>query len=73
MRAAASSQVGGGGGEEEYEMVNLQPVEPEEMYEAPSSPNQPLPHPPPTHSPPPGLPLAVAGDEVVYDVIPGDQ
>ena len=53
-------------------MVNLPPAKPEEMYEAPSSPNQPLPHPPPTHSPP-GLPLARAVDEVVYDVIPGDQ
>ena len=72
MRAAASSRVGGGGGEEEYEMVNLPPAKPEEMYDAPSSPNQPLSHPPPTHSPP-GLPLARAVDEVVYDVIPGDQ
>ena len=71
MRAAASSRVGGVG-EEEYEMVNLSPAKPEEMYEVPSAPNQPLPPPPPTHSPP-GLPLAVAGDEVVYDVIPGDQ
>ena len=54
-------------------MVNLPPAKPEEMYEVPSSPNQPLPPPPPTHSPLPVLPLAGAGDEVVYDVIPGDQ
>ena len=53
-------------------MVNLPPAKPEEMYEAPSVPNQPLPPPPPTHSPP-DLLLAGAGDEVVYDVIPGDQ
>ena len=65
---------------EGYEMVDIPPpatpAKVEEMYEVPSSPNQPLPPPP---SPPPPLAspsspaLAGAGDEVVYDFIPGDQ
>ena len=58
---------------EGYEMVDIPPpaapAKVEEMYEVPSSPNQPLPPPPP----PPGPALAGEGDEVVYDFIPGDQ
>ena len=63
---------------EGYEMVDIPPpatpAKVEEMYEVPSSPNQPLP-PPPSPSPPsPPVPaLTGAGDEVVYDFIPGDQ
>ena len=61
---------------EEYEMVDIPPpatpAKVEEMYEVPSSPNQPLPPPPSLPSPPPA-PLVGAGDEVVYDFIPGDQ
>ena len=59
---------------EGYEMVDIPPpatpAKVEEMYEVPSSPNQPLPPPP---SPPPPPALAGEGDEVVYDFIPGDQ
>ena len=72
---------------EGYEMVDIPPpatpAKVEEMYEVPSSPNQPLPPPPslpslpspPSPAPPssPGPALAGAGDEVVYDFIPGDQ
>ena len=61
---------------EGYEMVDIPPpatpAKVEEMYEVPSSPNQPLPPPPSLPSPPPA-PLVGAGDEVVYDFIPGDQ
>ena len=60
---------------EGYEMVDIPPpatpAKVEEMYEVPSLPNQPLP--PPPSPPPPGPALAGAGDEVVYDFIPGDQ
>ena len=57
---------------EGYEMVPpATPAKVEEMYEVPSSPNQPLP--PPPSLPPPAPPLAGAVDEVVYDFIPGDQ
>ena len=60
---------------EGYEMVDIPPpatpAKVEEMYEVPSSPNQPLP--PPPSLPPPPAPLAGAVDEVVYDFIPGDQ
>ena len=60
---------------EGYEMVDIPPPATpaivEEMYEIPSSPNQPLP--PPPSLPPPAPPLAGAVDEVVYDFIPGDQ
>ena len=72
---------------EGYEMVDIPPpatpAKVEEMYEVPSSPNQPLPPPPslpslpspPSPAPPssPGPALVGAGDEVVYDFIPGDQ
>ena len=65
---------------EGYEMVDIPPpatpAKVEEMYEVPSSPNQPLPPPPSLPSPPsppPGPALTGAGDEVVYDFIPGDQ
>ena len=66
-------------GEEGYEMVPPATAKIEEMYEVPSSPNQPLPPPPSLPSPPspspspPGPALAGAVDEVVYDFIPGDQ
>ena len=60
---------------EGYEMVDIPPpatpAKIEEMYEVPSSPNQPLP--PPPSPPPPGPALVGEGDEVVYDFIPGDQ
>ena len=60
---------------EGYEMVDIPPpatpAKVEGMYEVPSSPNQPLP--PPPSPPPPGPALTGAGDEVVYDFIPGDQ
>ena len=77
----------GAAGDEGYEMVDISPAILEEMYEVPSSPNQPLPPPPssppppsppgppppPPPPPPPGPALAGAEDEVVYDFIPGDQ